>query len=95
MTKYEPSFESKFKRHYRNVISGGRYKKSDFEIVFHKLLNDEPLDSKYNDHPLTNRKPERELHIKPDWLLVYKYDGGKVKFVDTGSHSDLFKSHTN
>ncbi|HJA23407.1 MAG TPA: type II toxin-antitoxin system YafQ family toxin, partial [Candidatus Limosilactobacillus intestinavium] len=45
----------------------------------------------YNDHPLINRKPERDLHIKPDWLLIYKYDGEFVRFIDTGSHADLFK----
>jgi mRNA interferase YafQ len=55
-----------------------------------KLLQDEPLDPHYNDHALVNRKPERDLHIKPDWLLIYKYDGEFVRFIDTGSHSDLF-----
>ncbi|MCT4386563.1 type II toxin-antitoxin system YafQ family toxin, partial [Lacticaseibacillus paracasei] len=25
-----------------------------------------------------------------DWLLIYKYDGEFVRFIDTGSHSDLF-----
>jgi mRNA interferase YafQ len=72
------------------MIHGGRYKKADFEIVFHKLLNDEVLEPKYNDHALVNRKPERDLHIKPNGILIYKYDGEFVKFIDTGTHSDLF-----
>lgn len=60
------------------MLKGRRYKKEDFEKVYKLLLTDQPLDPKYNDHPLVNRKPERELYIKPDWILIYKYD------IDTG-----------
>ncbi|GBG93553.1 hypothetical protein LFYK43_00120 [Ligilactobacillus salitolerans] len=59
--------------------------------MYRKLLRDEPLEPHYNDHPLVNRKPERDLHIKPVWILIYKYDGEFVRFIDTDSHSDLFK----
>ncbi len=93
MTKkpiYRPSFENKFKKHYKKSLKGGRYHAKDFDRVYYKLLYDEPLEDKYNDHSLTNRRPERDLHIKPDWILIYKYDGELVKFIDIGSHSDLF-----
>lgn len=92
MTKfsYEPAFERQFKKHYKTLLKGGRYKKEDFEIVYQRLIQDTPLEASYNDHALVNRKPERELHIKPDWLLIYKYDGKFIRFIDTGSHSDLF-----
>ncbi|GMA08224.1 toxin [Tetragenococcus halophilus subsp. flandriensis] len=73
------------------MLKGGRYKKEDFEKVYWKLLYDEPLEPRYNDHPVVNRKPERDLHIKPDWLLIYKYDGEFIRFIDTGTHADLFK----
>ncbi|MDN2454210.1 type II toxin-antitoxin system mRNA interferase toxin, RelE/StbE family [Lactobacillus sp. UCMA15818] len=63
-------------KHYKNVLKGGRYRKEDFEVVYRTLICDEPLNPQYTDHPLVNRKPERDLHIKPDWLLIYKYDGG-------------------
>ena len=88
---YRPAFERQFKKHYKIILKGGHYKKEDFEVVYLKLLQDKPLEPRYNDHPLVNRKPERELHIKPDWLLIYKYDGDFVRFIDTGSHSDLFE----
>lgn len=34
----------------------------------------------------------RECHIEPDWLLIYRIDGGGfvLTAVRTGSHSDLF-----
>lgn len=88
---YKVEFEKSFKKHYKRILSGGRYNKLDFAEVYFMLVNENILPSKYNDHALVNRKPERELHIKPDWLLIYKYDGQYIKFIDTGSHSDLFK----
>lgn len=88
---YYPAFEKQFKKHYKKIIKGGRYHTEDFETVYRKLLWDIPLDAKYNDHPLIDRHPERDLHIKPDWVLIYKYDGEFVKFIDTGSHADLFE----
>ena len=72
------------------MLKDGRYKKEDFDKVYKLLLTDQPLDPKYNDHPLVNRKPERDLHIKLDWILIYKYDIDYVRFIDTGTHSDLF-----
>ena len=87
---YKPAFESKFKKHYKKMLKGGRYKKEDFDKVYKLLLTDQPLDPKYNDHPLVNRKPERDLHIKLYWILIYKYDIDYVRFIDTGTHSDLF-----
>ncbi len=83
---YKPAFERQFKKHYKSVLKGGRYHKKGFEKVYKKLLCDEPLEPHYNDHLLVNRKPERDLHIKPDWLLIYRYDGEFVWFIDTGSH---------
>lgn len=72
------------------MLKDGRYKKEDFDKVYKLLLTDQPLDPKYNDHPLVNRKPERNLHIKPDYILIYKYDIDYLRFIDNGTHSDLF-----
>lgn len=88
---YKPAFERKFKKNYKKILMGGRYRREEFEDVYYKLLRSEKLEECYNDHPLVNRKPERDLHIKPDWILIYKYDGNLIRFIDTGSHSDLFE----
>ena len=43
------------------------------------------------DHPLKgNWKGCRDLHIQPDWILIYRLIGNLVRFERTGSHSDLF-----
>ena len=55
------------------------------------LVLEEKINLKYKDHPLRgNMSAYRELHITPDWLLVYKIEGDIIKLIRTGSHSDLF-----
>ena len=55
-----------------------------------ELMNDRPLDVKHRDHELSGE----ECHIEPDWLLVYDKEGplngGSLKLIRTGSHSELF-----
>jgi len=61
--------------------------------IMKKIEHEENLSSKLKDHPLTgNWKAHRELHIEPDWLLIYKFvlEEDVVVFVRTGTHSDLF-----
>lgn len=64
----------------------------------HQILKDiekqKSLDHKLKDHSLAgNWDGHRELHIEPDWLLIYKLipKRNTVIFVRTGTHSDLFK----
>lgn len=57
------------------------------------LVAEEPLLPKYKDHTLIgNYKGCRELHINPDWLLIYKKDTDikLITLIRTGTHSDLF-----
>ena len=55
------------------------------------LIEEGPLPLRYKDHPLGGDwKHFRDCHIEPDWLLIYKIDGDNLRFVRTGSHSDLF-----
>ena len=61
--------------------------------IINKLQNQTLLDPSYKDHPLTgNYEGFRELHIEPDWLLIYaiKDDILVLSLTRTGSHSDLF-----
>ncbi len=55
--------------------------------------NDESLID-YNDHQLKGTLSKyREIHIKPDWLLVYLINNDELilTLVQIGSHSDLFE----
>jgi len=55
----------------------------------------EVLPERYKKHDLEGRRfGQIDIHIKPDWLLLYEPDiieGQEVIFLRrTGSHSDLF-----
>lgn len=59
--------------------------------VINLLLEGKPLPRGLGDHPLKGEwKPSRDLHIEPDWVLIYCIEGGIVRFDRTGTHSDLF-----
>ncbi len=63
------------------------------EKILHELVAGNKLDDKYRNHPLVgNWKPCWELHIEPDWLLIYYIDTKKNQLIlyRTGTHSDLF-----
>ena len=81
-----------FERDYKLIVKQGK-DLTKLKRVMNKLVNQEPLEIKHNDHPLTgNWKGHRDCHIEPDWLLIYKADSNaeEIIFVRTGTHSDLF-----
>lgn len=55
------------------------------------LIEGRPVPGGYNDHPLRGDwKGFRDLHIEPDWLLLYRIEGDELRLARTGTHSDLF-----
>ena len=61
--------------------------------IMETIASEEPLAKKLLDHPLTGEwRGFRELHIEPDWLLIYEITSDKktVIFTRTGTHSDIF-----
>ena len=52
------------------------------------------LPASYGPHRLKGQYAGcRECHLEPDWLLVWRQNDTilELVFVDTGTHSDLFK----
>lgn len=69
------------------------YDISKLKTIMTKLTNEEPLDVKFKDHKLSgNYKNCRECHLEPDWLLIYHIEGEEIRFIRTGTHSDLFQN---
>lgn len=55
------------------------------------LTSDQPLPDQLKDHPLKGPlKGYRDLHIEPDWVVIYKCDEKSLWLVCTGAHADLF-----
>ena len=71
-------------RHKNNVLE-------ELEIVVELLVNNKPIPTKYLDHELKgSHKGIRELHLKPDELLLYiKVRQEKVTLMALGSHSEV------
>ena len=92
-TKYELKGLTKFRKQLKKVVKQGKNINKLVDVL-KVLANGEALDSKYKDHALINDKYYkdcRELHIEPDWLLVYHYNNNELILilVATGSHSEI------
>ena len=57
------------------------------------LMRQDLLPARYRDHPLLLGKwhEYREIHLEPDWLLIYRVKGDELQLARTGSHADLFR----
>ncbi len=84
-------FSKNFKKEYKLMLKRGKNPAKMTEILS-ILSAGETLPSKFRDHKLIGQyKGSRDLHIEPDWILIYKTTQNAVIFERTGSHSDLFK----
>ena len=92
-TKCKIDYTTNFKSQLKKVVRQGKDTKVLLDVVT-KLANFEELEPKYKNHHLINDKTYRdcmECHLKPDWLLVYKYIDNTLVLVlvATGSHSEI------
>ncbi|MCL5999774.1 MAG: type II toxin-antitoxin system YafQ family toxin [Chloroflexi bacterium] len=65
------------------------------QTIVKRLANDESLEPRYRDHPLSGGyQGRRECHIEPNWLLIYRFgernNSPALILERTGTHSDLF-----
>jgi mRNA interferase YafQ len=75
---------SRFKKDAKLAKKRG-YDMSELRVVLTKLCAEEPLEERYRDHALTNNYAGfRECHIRPNWLLVYAIDRGKLILTHRG-----------
>ena len=83
-------FSSKFKKDFRKITAQGK-DLSKLECIISLLAAGKQLPKELLDHALKgNWINYRELHIEPDWLLVYQIEDNTVLLARTGSHSELF-----
>ena len=97
MVEKEPIYQIRWTNQYKKDVKLAKkrnYNISELLEVVKKLSFGLPLEEKYKDHALEgNWKNHRELHIRPDWLLIYQIKDGILilELSRTGTHSDLFK----
>ncbi len=92
MPMYELEMTKQFRKDYKLARKRGFPTNLLWDVI-DKLVAQEALEEKHHDHALTgNYIGFRECHIKPDFLLIYAVDDGKLVLTAsrTGTHSDLF-----
>ena len=85
-------FSGKMKKDLKLAKKRG-YNLDKLAEVMHLLVEGKQLPEKYKDHKLTGEyEGQRECHIEPDWLLIYKIEDNLLilTLTRTGTHSDLF-----
>ena len=84
---------SKFKKDYK-LAKRQQKNLPLLRYVIEKLVNKQVIPDKFRDHKLSGSLKEyRELHLEPDWLLIYRIDDNKkeLKLAGLGSHSELYR----
>ena len=81
-----------FKRDYKREKAGQHADLDEaFRTVADLLNSGKALPATLNDHPLKGKwKGFRDLHIKPDLVLIYRKTKTAIELVRLGSHSELF-----
>lgn len=82
---------SKFEKDYVRMARRGK-PMAKLDTVILLLEAGDPLPVHFKDHALTGSwKGFRDLHIEPDWILIYAVDQEEVILTRTGTHADLFR----
>jgi mRNA interferase YafQ len=85
-----PVWSGRFKRDVKRAEKRGN-DMTKLKSVLSLLVEQQSLPTAYNDHPLKGDwRGYRDLHIEPDWLLLYRVVGGELQLARTGTHADLF-----
>ena len=91
-TKYTVKPTTQFKKDYKLAMRRG-LDIGLLESVIANLAMGMPLPEKNKDHALSgNWAGDRECHVLPDWLLIYRIDDDVLVLTlsRAGSHSNLF-----
>lgn len=91
--KYSLRQTNRFQKHLKLMAKRNKSSIRKIAETVDLLQRDEKLPERFRDHELAgNLKGNREYHILPDLLLIYRIfnDILILELVDTGSHADLF-----
>jgi len=87
--------EKSFKKDIEKAKKSGKYSKEDFELlkkIIENLENEREIHSKYKRHFLKGSMKEYEvIHIKADWLLVFKTEEECLSLIMLGKHTQVYK----
>jgi mRNA interferase YafQ len=80
----------RFKRDVKRAAKRGKDIQKLRDVI-DLLLAESLLPTRYRDHPLKGSWIGwRDLHIEPDWLLIYRIANERLELAACGTHADLF-----
>jgi len=87
--------EKRFKRDIERDGRSGNYSKLDFEVlkdIIERLQEGKPIDHIYKKHRLNGEFNGYEaIHIKNDWILIFRIEKSFLKFAMIGKHIQIYK----
>ena len=87
--------ERGFKKDIRRDKKSGSYSKLDFELlkdIIERLQEEKPIDLIYKRHRLIGGFNGYEaLHIKSDWILIFKVEKSFLKLAMVGKHTQVYR----
>ena len=91
----EIRIEKAFKKDIARDKKSGLYNEEDFELLktmISDLQNEQEIDEKFKRHPLKGTmKGFESIHLKGDWLLIFKVDEKFLSLVMLGKHTQVYK----
>ena len=87
--------EKSFKKDLQRDKISGDYSENDFELlksIINLLQNQQNIDPMYKRRSLKgNMKDFESIHVKNDWLLIFKIDEKYLNLVMLGKHTQVYK----
>lgn len=87
--------EKSFKKDIKKDKKSGKYSSKDFEIlklIITSLQKQDELPTKYKRHMLKGKLEDFEsVHIKNDWLLIFKINKENLTLIMLGKHTQVYK----
>ena len=91
----EIRIEKAFKKDIARDKKSGHYSEEDFELLktmITDLQNQKEIDEKFKRHPLKGTmKGFESIHLKGDWILIFKVDEEFLSLVMLGKHTQVYK----
>ena len=91
----EIKIEKAFKKDIARDKKSGLYNEDDFELLktmINDLQNEKEIDEKFKRHPLKgDMKGFESIHLKGDWLLIFKIDEEFLNLLMLGKHTQVYK----
>lgn len=92
---YKIKIEKSFKKDIQRDQKSGNYSAEDFDVlkeIISKLQSKKEIDKKFKRHPLKGDMNDLEsIHIKNDWLLIFKIDENYLNLIMLGKHTQVYK----